>query len=127
MSVTSGIQMFNQIHGRADHREIGVDPLLAFTASTAQENEDKATSQVKYPDHYRQGTSPYDVARSMYGPEGLLKFVTINCVKYVSRYPHKYAGDRDKQLADLVKARQSLDTAIELHKEIYGNGIVRHG
>ena len=119
--------MFNQIHGRADHRETGVDPLLAFKQSSYENSEDSAIDKVQNPDHYRQGASPYDMAKSMYGSEGLLKFVTINCVKYVSRYPHKYKGDRDKQLADLVKARQSLDTAIELHKEIYGNGIVRHG
>jgi len=112
--------MFNQIHGREDRREIEIDPLFVS-------DNDQALEKVQKPDHYRQGTSPYDVAKSMYGAEGLLKFVTINCVKYVSRYPHKYKGDRDKQLADLVKARQSLDTAIELHKEIYGNGIVRHG
>ena len=79
------------------------------------------------PSHYNQGVSPYDVARTMYGAEGLLKFVTVNAVKYVSRYPHKHKGNPDQQLSDLVKARQSLDTAIELHKEIYGNDIVRHG
>ena len=88
---------------------------------------DRLTETVAKPDHYNKGASPYEVAKAMYGAEGLLKFVTINCVKYVSRYPHKHKGNSDNQLADLVKARQSLDTAIELHKEIYGNGIVRHG
>ncbi len=83
--------------------------------------------KVANPSHYNQGASPYDMARSMYGAEGLLKFVTVNAVKYVSRYPHKHKGNPDQQLSDLVKARQSLDTAIELHKEIYGNDIVRHG
>ena len=119
--------MFNQIHGRDDRRDIEVDPPFTFKQSSAENSEDIAINKVQNPDHYRQGASPYDMAKSMYGSEGLLKFVTINCVKYVSRYPHKYKDDRDKQLADLVKARQSLDTAIELHKEIYGNGIVRHG
>tara|TARA_X000000950_G_scaffold125246_1_gene156694 strand:+ start:351 stop:671 length:321 start_codon:yes stop_codon:yes gene_type:complete len=79
------------------------------------------------PSHYKKGVSPYDVAKTMYGAEGLLQFVTINAVKYVSRYPHKHKGNSEQQLADLVKARQSLDTAIELHKEIYGNKVVRHG
>ena len=82
---------------------------------------------VANPSHYNKGVSPYDMARTMYGAEGLLKFVTVNAVKYVSRYPHKHKGNPDQQLSDLVKARQSLDTAIELHKEIYGNDIVRHG
>jgi len=83
--------------------------------------------KVANPSHYKKGVSPYDVAKTMYGAEGLLQFVTVNAVKYVSRYPHKHKGNPEQQLADLVKARQSLDTAIELHKEIYGNDIVRHG
>jgi len=82
---------------------------------------------VSNPKHYNQGPSPYDVARTMYGPEGLLTFVTINSIKYIQRYPHKYKGEPDKQLHDLIKARQSLETAIELHKEIYGDGTIRHG
>lgn len=83
--------------------------------------------QITDPVHYNKGVSPYDVGRSMFGPSGLQTFVLINAVKYISRYPYKYKGESDKQLADLIKARQSLDTAIELHKEIYGNGVVRHG
>ena len=35
---------------------------------------------VANPSHYNQGVSPYDVARTMYGAEGLLKFVTVNAV-----------------------------------------------
>lgn len=86
-----------------------------------------ADESVSKPKHYNRGPSPYDVAKTMYGPEGLLTFVTINSIKYIQRYPHKYKGEPEKQLHDLIKARQSLDTAIQLHKEIYGNGTIRHG
>lgn len=79
------------------------------------------------PLHYQQGVSPYDVARSMFGARGLLTFVLVNSIKYIQRYPHKYDGSPDKQLDDLLKARESLSTAIELHKELYGDGKVRHG
>ena len=82
---------------------------------------------VQNPDHYKKGVSPYDVAKSMYGADGLLKFVTVNAIKYIQRYPHKYKEDSDKQLDDLIKAKRSLETAIELHKEIHGESNIRHG
>ncbi len=63
----------------------------------------------------------------MYGKEGKLIYVLINSIKYIQRYPHKYKGMPDKQLEDLIKARQSLDTAIELHKELICDETLRHG
>jgi len=127
--------MFNQIHGRDDRREIEVDPPSSYEEKIVQEYDKTiekyevniAMDKIQNPEHYKQGVSPYDVAKSMYGPEGLLKFVTINSVKYIQRYPFKYKGDPDKQLDDLVKAKRSLETAIELHKEIYGDQHIRHG
>ena len=135
MSVITGIQMFNQISGRDDRRDIEVDPPSSYEESIVREydkiiyecEEETAVDKIQNPEHYKQGVSPYDVAKSMYGADGLLKFVTINSVKYIQRYPFKYKGEPDKQLDDLIKAKRSLETAIELHKEIYGNGIVRHG
>lgn len=82
---------------------------------------------VAKPEHYNKGVSPYEVGRTMFGPEGLLKFLLINSIKYIQRYPFKYQGDTKKQLEDLIKARQSIETAIELHTEIYGDGTIRHG
>ena len=79
------------------------------------------------PDHYSKGVSPYDVAETMYGPQGLLHFTTINSIKYIQRYPHKFKGQPEKQLDDLIKARNSLDTAIEMHKKIYGGSEFRRG
>ncbi len=79
------------------------------------------------PTHYNKGVSPYDVGESMYGLAGLLTYVLINSIKYIQRYPHKYLGVPEKQLEDLIKARQSLDTAIELHKKLHCNGTIRHG
>ena len=130
--------MFNKTHGRDDHRVVEVDPpssyeetmpvLIDLPEKIAEEHEVNIKfDKVSNPDHYKQGVSPYDVAKSMYGSEGLLKFVTINSVKYIQRYPFKYKGDPDKQLDDLVKAKRSLETAIELHKEIYGDQHIRHG
>ena len=127
--------MFNQIHGRDDRRAIEVDPPSSYEESLAKEYDKTiqeteaniAVNKIQNPEHYKQGVSPYDVAKSMYGPEGLLKFVTINSVKYIQRYPFKYKGDPDKQLDDLIKAKRSLETAIELHKEIHGNQHIRHG
>lgn len=127
--------MYNQVHGRADHRTFEVDPPCSYEESICQEyektiKEEKehiVVDKIENPSHYKQGVSPYDVAKSMYGPEGLLKFVTINSVKYIQRYPFKYKGDPDKQLDDLIKAKKSLETAIELHKEIYGDQHIRHG
>jgi len=130
--------MFNKTHGRDDHRVVEVDPpssyeetmpvLIDLHEKIAEEHEVNIKfDKVSNPDHYKQGVSPYDVAKSMYGSEGLLKFVTINSVKYIQRYPFKYKGDPDKQLDDLVKAKRSLETAIELHKEIYGDQHIRHG
>ena len=120
--------MFNQVHGRDDRREIEVDPPSSYEEPSNNEYEvDIAINKIQDPDHYKQGVSPYDVAKSMYGPEGLLKFVTINSVKYIQRYPFKYKGDPDKQLDDLIKAKRSLETAIELHKEIHGDQHIRHG
>ena len=127
--------MFNQVHGRDDRREIEVDPPSSYEEKIVQEYDKTireyevniAIDKIQDPDHYKQGISPYDVAKSMYGPEGLLKFVTINSVKYIQRYPFKYKGDPDKQLDDLIKAKRSLETAIELHKEIHGGLHIRHG
>jgi hypothetical protein len=82
---------------------------------------------VANPAHYRNGVSPYDVGTAMYGSEGLLIFVLINSIKYIQRYPHKFKGIPDKQLEDLIKARQSLDTAIQLHKNLYCDATLRHG
>ena len=79
------------------------------------------------PTHYNKGVSPYEVGRTMYGTEGLLQYVTVNSIKYIQRYPHKHKGNPDRQLADLIKARQSIETAIELHKEIYDSSTHRHG
>ena len=82
---------------------------------------------VANPEHYNKGVSPYDVATTMFGAEGLLKYVLINSIKYIQRYPYKHLGNSEKQLEDLIKARESLDTAIQLHKQIYGDGTIRHG
>lgn len=83
---------------------------------------------VANPEHYNAGrVSPYDVGETMFGKEGLLTYVLINSIKYIQRYPHKYRGQADKQLEDLIKARQSLDTAIELHKELNCDAALRHG
>ena len=117
--------MFNTTSGRGDFRE--VDPPSSYEEHAVNNSALNITDQVANPAHYNNGTSPYDVAKSMYGAEGLLKFVTINSVKYISRYPHKYKGDPEKQLDDLIKAKRSLETAIELHKEIHGNQHIRHG
>ena len=127
--------MFNTISGRDDHDRFVVDPPSSYEESIYQEydktikveKENIVVDKIENPSHYKQGVSPYDVAKSMYGPEGLLKFVTINSVKYIQRYPFKYKGDPDKQLDDLIKAKRSLETAIELHKEIYGDQHIRHG
>ena len=127
--------MYNQIHGRQDLQAVEVDPPSSYEESINQEYDKTikeyqvniAVDKVQNPDHYKQGISPYDVAKSMYGSEGLLKFVTINSVKYIQRYPFKYKGDPDKQLDDLIKAKRSLETAIELHKEIHGDQHIRHG
>ena len=127
--------MFNTISGRDDHDRFVVDPPSSYEESIYQEydktikveKENIVVDKIENPSHYKQGVSPYDVAKSMYGPEGLLKFVTINSVKYIQRYPFKYKGDPDKQLDDLIKAKRSLETAIELHKEIHGDQHIRHG
>jgi hypothetical protein len=79
------------------------------------------------PEHYKKGVSPYDVARSMFGAAGLLKYVLVNAIKYTQRYPHKHKDNPEAQLADLIKARQSIETAIELHKEIFNSDLERHG
>ena len=79
------------------------------------------------PDHYNKGVSPYQVGRSMYGASGLQTYVMINALKYIQRYPFKYKGSPEKQLDDLIKAKESLETAIELHKEIHGESKIRHG
>jgi hypothetical protein len=84
-------------------------------------------SSVANPAHYQNGVSLYDVGSSMFGDEGLLTFVLINSIKYIYRYPQKFKGIPDKQLEYLIKARQSLDTAIELHKKVYCDTTPRHG
>ena len=123
--------MFNTTSGRGDFRE--VDPPSSYEESTVNLDllnvaETFANVEsVQNPDHYKKGVSPYDVAKSMYGADGLLKFVTVNAIKYIQRYPHKYKEDSDKQLDDLIKAKRSLETAIELHKEIHGESNIRHG
>lgn len=85
------------------------------------------SASVANPAHYQNGVSPYDVGSSMFGDKGLLTFVLINSIKYIQRYPHKFKGIPDRQLEDLIKARQSLDTAIELHKKVYCDATLRHG
>jgi|TARA_B100000073_G_scaffold136588_1_gene112106 hypothetical protein len=129
--------MFNTVSGRGDNAAVVItpssdQPTVSATYDATYESEggeltlNKGT--VSDPSHYNKGVSPYDVAKTMYGAEGLLKFVTVNAVKYVSRYPHKFRGNPNKQLDDLVKAKRSLETAIELHKEIYGDqNTLRHG
>ena len=123
--------MFNTTSGRGDFRE--VDPPSSYEEnSVCLDLLDVAESseqmdKIQNPDHYKQGVSPYDVAKSMYGPDGLLKFVTVNAIKYIQRYPHKYKEDSEKQLDDLIKAKRSLETAIELHKEIHRGSNIRHG
>ncbi len=125
--------MFNTTAGRGDFLQ--VDPPSSYEEPISVEElceECEAETRndiniIQNPEHYKKGVSPYDVAIAMYGAEGLLKFVTINSVKYISRYPHKFKGDPEKQLDDLLKARRSLDTAIELHKEIHGTLHIRHG
>ena len=133
--------MFNTTSGRNDHDKIVLDsPFFADNApceyepisfydkpSTDGAKIDLSTEKVENPNHYKQGVSPYDVAKSMYGAEGLLKFVTVNAIKYIQRFPHKYKGDPEKQLDDLIKAKRSLETAIELHKEIQRDLHIRHG
>lgn len=99
--------------------EAGSDPVVITPASDIE--------TVANPSHYNKGVSPYQVATTMFGDEGLLKFVLINSIKYIQRYPFKHKGNNKKQLDDLIKARQSLDTAIELHAKLYGDGTVRHG
>lgn len=79
------------------------------------------------PDHYNKGVSPYQVGQSMYGPVGLQTYVIINALKYIQRYPFKYKGSPEKQLDDLIKAKESIETAIELHKVINGESKIRHG
>jgi len=85
------------------------------------------SSSVAKPGHYQQGVSPYEVGSAMFGDEGLLTFVLINSIKYIQRYPHKFKGVPDSQLDDLIKARESLDKAIELHKKVYCDATLRHG
>lgn len=114
MSVKCGTEMFDF------QKATGGDDRLVITPLPKE-------NQVAKPEHYRKGISPYDVGETMYGYEGLLHYVTINSIKYIQRYPHKYKGIPEKQLEDLIKARESLDTAIELHKKIYGDGQIRHG
>ena len=79
------------------------------------------------PEHYNKGVSPYEVASTMFGEEGLLQYVLVNAIKYMQRYPYKYAGEPRMQLEDLIKARQSLDKAIELHEKLYCEDSLRHG
>lgn len=100
-------------------KEAGGDPVVITPSSN--------TETVANPSHYNKGVSPYQVATTMFGEEGLLKFVLINSIKYIQRYPFKHKGNNKKQLEDLIKARQSLDTAIELHTKLYGDGTIRHG
>ena len=114
--------MFNTIAGRDDKDHVFV-PHPLFGSDDYLVVEPAAED----PAHYNKGISPYDVAKTMYGAEGLLTFVTVNSIKYIQRYPHKYKGSPDKQLDDLIKAKRSLETAIELHKEIHGDQHIRHG
>lgn len=79
------------------------------------------------PAHYSKDASPYNDIKALHGAEGLMIYVTGNILKYVKRYPFKYKGDPDKQLEDLIKARNSLDTMIELHKEINADNFIRLG
>lgn len=115
------IQMLNTASGRD---VANVDIIPSFKNNMNGSNQ---TGDVENPSHYNQGCSPYDVAKTMYGAKGLLTFVTINSIKYIQRYPHKFKGSPDKQLDDLIKAKTSLETAIELHQEIYGGKHIRHG
>ncbi len=130
-AVKGCFQMFNTTSGRGDHREI--DPPCSYEDYSQYFEEPKtvetqsSVDKIQDPDHYKQGVSPYDVAKTMYGAEGLLTFVTVNSIKYIQRYPHKYKGSPVKQLDDLIKAKRSLETAIELHKEIHGDSHIRHG
>ncbi len=134
--------MFNTRSGRDESDKVVITPLSSYETSfgvydgervcdNQANNLDKIvidnSPKAENPDHYNKGISPYDVAKTMYGADGLLKFVTINAIKYIQRYPHKYKGDPDKQLDDLIKAKKSLETAIELHKEIQGGSTIRHG
>ena len=113
MSVKHGIQMWNSIApDSADQLQVGFS---------------MPTQEVANPDHYKKGVAPYDVARSMFGVSGLLKYVLVNAIKYTQRYPHKHKDNPEAQLADLIKARQSIETAIELHKEIFNSDLERHG
>lgn len=108
-------QMFEPVFGSA-----GQDHLVLADPSRQE--------SVAKPEHYNAGkVSPYDVGETMYGKAGLLTYVLINSIKYIQRYPHKYRGQADRQLEDLIKARQSLDTAIELHKELNCDAALRHG
>ena len=128
--------MFNTVSGRGDNAAVVItpssdQPTVSATYDATYESEggeltlNKGT--VSDPSHYNKGVSPYDVAKTMYGAEGLLKFVTVNAIKYIQRFPHKYKGDPDKQLGDLIKAKKSLETAIELFTEIHGGSYIRHG
>jgi len=123
--------MFNTTSGRGDYLQ--ADPPSSYEEHSVCLDHlntavgETVTTKIENPDHYNQGVQPYDVAKSMYGADGLLKFVTVNAIKYIQRYPHKYKGDSDKQLDDLLKAKRSLETAIELHKEIHGGSHTRHG
>tara|TARA_B100001173_G_scaffold286160_1_gene273624 strand:- start:4125 stop:4535 length:411 start_codon:yes stop_codon:yes gene_type:complete len=111
----------------------GLDPQVSGSGSLYGEVlKDAPINNVKdksvaEPEHYKKGVQPYDVAKSMYGPEGLFIFVMTNSIKYIQRYPFKYKGSPEKQLDDLIKAKRSLETAIELHKEIHGDKNIRHG
>ena len=134
--------MFNTTSGRDDRDKVVITPPSSYETSVGLYDEERGyedegknyeedftflTQKAENPDHYNKGISPYDVAKTMYGAEGLFKFVTINAIKYIQRYPHKYKGDPDKQLDDLIKAKKSLETAIELHKEIHRGSTIRHG
>ena len=133
--------MFNTTAGRDDHDKIVINSPFSLDNAPC-EYEPKSfydelstdgveinlgVEKVENPDHYKQVVSPYDVAKSMYGAEGLLKFVTVNAIKYIQRFPHKFKDDPKKQLDDLIKAKRSLETAIELHKEIHRDLHIRHG
>ena len=148
--------MFNTTSGRDDRDKVVITPPSSYLAKDYERvgyvnghesgvgryNEERAyedegknydedftnlPSSTGKPDHYNKGISPYDVAKTMYGAEGLLKFVTVNAIKYIQRFPHKYKGDPDKQLEDLIKAKKSLETAIELFTQIHGGSYIRHG